>query len=96
MMASLKRRVLLALPVLLLAGAVSMQGNLAYGVNVDDCKSIGIDSCKDIDMLDALCDKLFSGFKTCEEVCKSISTGEQFGKCVVCCNDVRGQLDLPY
>ena len=46
--------------------------------------------------LDALCNKLFSGTKSCDEICKSITTGEQFGDCMVCCSNVRGQLDLPY
>jgi hypothetical protein len=46
--------------------------------------------------LDALCDKLFSGSKSCDEICKSITTGEQFGGCMVCCSNVKGKLDLPY
>lgn len=95
-MALLKRRVRSALPMLLILGAVLMQGSPVYAVNVDDCKSIQIDSCKDVDMLDAVCDKLFSSLDTCEDICKSITTGERVGDCMVCCNNVRWQLDLGY
>ena len=92
----LKRHILSAVALLLLIGPVSVPVDPVYAVNVDDCKSIDLDSCKDVDMLDALCDKLFSNLDTCEDICKSIATGEKVGDCVVCCSNVRWQLDLAY
>jgi hypothetical protein len=92
-MRRLKRSIPPVLAGLLLAGIFSIPGNTVYGVTVDDCKSIEIDSC-DFGFLDALCDKLFSNPQPCEQICKSVTQGEQVGACTVCCNNIKGQLNL--
>ena len=91
----MKRTMLSVLVVILLAGIVSLSVSVVYGVGVDDCKDIGIASC-DIPGLDKLCDKLFSDPQPCEKLCKSIGRDEDVAACVVCCKNVKGQLNLDF
>jgi hypothetical protein len=90
----LKRRIPSVVSTLLLIGIVSVPGSAVYGVTVGDCKSIEIASCDDVDVLNALCDKLFSDPRPCEELCKSVASGDQVGACMVCCNNIKGELNL--
>ncbi len=90
-----KRGIIPAVALLLFAGIIIVGGSTVYAVSVDDCKDIGIASC-DIDGLDAMCDKLFTNpAEDCDKICRSIVGDEKkVGACVLCCNNVKGQLDL--
>ena len=76
-------------------GISSLGVSVVYGVSVDDCKDIGIASC-DIPGFDKMCDKLFSDPQPCEKICKSIAKDKDVAPCIVCCKNVKGQLNLDF
>ena len=90
-----RERTFLVVIVLFLTAIVCLPVSTVLGVSVDNCKDIGIASC-DIDGLDALCDKLFSNpGETCDTICGGVvSDKEKQAACVICCNNVKSQLDL--
>jgi hypothetical protein len=90
-----KQRIIPAVGLLLFAGIILVGVGAVYAISVDDCKSIGIASCQ-IDALSAMCDKLFSNpAEICDTICRSIvGDDEKLGACVICCQNVKGQLDL--
>ena len=90
-----RERTFLVVIVLFLIAIVSLPVSTVLGVSVDNCKGIGIASCE-IDGLDALCDKLFSNpGEICDTICRDVvSDKEKQAACVICCNNVKAQLDL--
>jgi len=93
----LRERTVLAVMVLFLIGIAFSPGSIVHGTSVNNCKDIGIDSC-DIKGLDDMCDKLFSNPKeTCDKICRGVvSEKEGLAACVICCNNVKSQLDVGY
>jgi len=90
-----KQRIILGVGLLLFAGIILVGVGTVCASSVEDCKNIGIASCE-IDALSAMCDKLFSNpAEICDTICRSIvGDDEKVGACVICCQNVKGQLDL--
>ena len=90
-----KHRIIQAVSLLQSVGIILLGVSMVYGATADDCKGIGIASCE-IDGLDAMCDKLFSDpSESCDTICRStVGDDEGVEPCVICCQNVKGQLDL--
>ena len=89
-----KQRTIPAMALLLFVGIIIVGGSTVYAGSVQDCLDIGIASCE-IEGFETLCKKLFSNPQPCEKLCRSIvGDDKKVGACVICCENVKGQLDL--
>ena len=90
-----KNGIILSAGLLLFIGIIIAGVSTVYGVSVDDCKGIGIASCN-IDGLDEMCDKLFNNpAESCDTICRSVvGDDKKVAACVICCQNVKGQLNL--